>query len=47
MAFFIVLLLLTATIALAPWLGQDSRELDPDRFVPTHPLHEGRGMNCG
>ncbi|GLY14665.1 hypothetical protein LWF15_05970 [Kineosporia rhizophila] len=46
MAFFILLLLLTATIALAPWFGQDSRGLDPSHFEPTHPLHPDNGVNC-
>ncbi len=47
MAFLIVSLVLLGTIALAPWLGTDSRGLRPDRFEPTHPLHENSGANLG
>ncbi|MCD5352213.1 hypothetical protein [Kineosporia mesophila] len=46
MAFLIVFLLL-ATVALAPWLGADSRPLDPNRAELIHPLHGDRGMNVG
>jgi len=47
MAFLIVLLMLVASIALAPWLGRETRRLDPNHFEPTHPLSRDSGANCG
>lgn len=46
MAYYFLFLLLTATVVLAPWLGKDSRDLDPNHFRATHPLHPDAGMNC-
>jgi hypothetical protein len=45
MAFFIVFLVLLGTIALAPWLGADSRGLNPTRHESAHPLSPNAGMN--
>ncbi|GLY28642.1 hypothetical protein [Kineosporia sp. NBRC 101731] len=44
---FLIVFLLLATVALAPWLGADSRSLDPNRLELTHPLHRDSGMNVG
>ncbi|GAB6900835.1 hypothetical protein [Kineosporia succinea] len=45
MAFFIVFAALIVTIAVAPWVGKDSRELDPDRHEAVHPLAADAGLN--
>lgn len=45
MAAFVMLLLFAVVVALAPWLGADSRPMDPDRHVPVHPLSGSTGEN--
>lgn len=45
MTFLIVFLVLLGTIALAPWLGADSRGLDATRHESAHPLSPNSGVN--
>ncbi len=42
---YLFVVLLIAAVTLGPWLGKDSRGLDPDCFEPTHPLSPDNGAN--
>ncbi len=44
---FLMIFLLIGTVVLAPWLGTDSRGLDPVHFEPTHPLHKSSSAPLG
>jgi hypothetical protein len=45
MALSIVFLVLFASVVLAPWLGADSRGLNPTRHESVHPLSPNAGAN--